>query len=121
MILGNTVTYSSSMILFAFCIVRLYIVLKLLKYWSNYTNDKALRLFKFFNNKMIYLFFYKTSIKEYSFFALTIIFFIFIYLSGMLFKIFEHSIVNAPVTRFSNFLNCLWYLVVTMTTSKGIY
>jgi hypothetical protein len=118
MILGNTVIYSSSMILYAFCMIRLYIVFKLLRYWNTYTNDKAVRLFKFFNNKMIYLFLYKTSIKEYGFLALTVIFFIFIYVSALIFKIFEHNITTDPPTGFAYFLNCLWFLVVTMTTSN---
>ena len=117
-ILGNNVIYSSSMILFACCMLRLYVFLKIVRYWSSYTNHQAERLFKFFNNKMIYLFFYKTSIREYSFIALAIIFFIFIYISALLFKIFEHNIPHENISRFADFFNCLWYLVVTMTTSK---
>jgi hypothetical protein len=120
MVLGNNMMYSSGMILFGLCMIRLYVFIKLLKYWSSYTNDKALRLFKLFNNKMIYLFFYKTSIREYSFIALSIIFFIFIYISALLFKIFEHNIPH-ETNYFSDFLNCLWYLVVTMTTSKYLF
>jgi hypothetical protein len=124
MILGNEVIYSLSMFLFAGCMIRLYIVIKFMKYWSQFTNEKALRMFKLFNNKLIYVFFYKTSIKEYSFIALAVIFFAFIYLSSLIFKIFEHynplGHLDNETIKFSYFLNCLWYLVVTMTTSKSV-
>jgi hypothetical protein len=120
MILGTEVIYSASMILFAVCIIRLYIVIKFMKYWSRYTNEKALRLFKFFNNKLVYLFFYKTAIKEYSFLALSIIFVAVVYVSSLIFKIFEHNIPSAEPKGFSYFWNCLWFLVNTMTTSKYI-
>jgi hypothetical protein len=123
-ILGNDVTYSLSMLLFAACIVRLYVVVKLMKYWSQFTNEKGLRVFKLFNNKLVYLFFYKSSIRKYGFLALSVIFFAFIYVSSLIFKIFEHytppELLNQETIRFSNFLNCLWFLVVTMTTSKSI-
>jgi hypothetical protein len=116
-ILGNTVSYSASMILFAFCMIRLYVFVKVLKYWSMFTNDKSQRIFKFFGNKFMYRFLYKANIREYSFIALIIIFVSIIYVYSLIFKIFEHYDPHSR-ERFSYFWNCLWYLVVTMTTSN---
>ena len=116
-ILGNDVQYSVGMILFALCMIRLYVFIKVLKYWSMFTNDKSQRIFKFFGNKFMYRFLYKANIREYSFIALIVIFVSIIYVFSLIFKIFEHY--NSDIGgKFSYFWNCLWYLVVTMTTSN---
>jgi hypothetical protein len=116
-ILGNDVQYSVSMILFTLCMLRLYVFVKVLKYWSMFTNDKSQRIFKFFDNKFLYRFLYKANIREYSFIALIVIFTSIIYIFSLVFKIFEHY--NPDATeKFSYFWNCLWFLVVTMTTSN---
>lgn len=116
LILGNEVQYSISMIFYTFCMMRLYIFIKVLKYWSLFTNDNSERIFKFFGNKLVYLFLYKANIKEYSFLALLLIFGFTIYVASLIFKIFEYTNPDNKL-GFSYFWNCVWYLAVTMTTS----
>lgn len=118
-ILGQKVTYSLNMILFSIGLLRLYVCLKIIKYWYTYTNDKSKRIFKFFQNKNHNMFFYKTAIKAYGFFAVIIIFTMILYLSSLVFKVFEHYSNKDDNNHFKYILNCLWYLAQTMTTSNN--
>ena len=93
-ILGTQVTYSLNMILFSLSIIRLYVVIKVIKYWNLYTNDKSQRIFKFFKNKFLNKFFYKVSLKAYGFNAVIIIFCVVLYIGALVFKVFENYQAN---------------------------
>jgi hypothetical protein len=114
---GNDVKYSSSAILFSFCILRLYVCVKIIRYWNFYSNDKSKRIFKFFKNKSIDLFIYKSNIKARGLFSITIIFCVVLYISALIFKVYEDYEPNNEI-GFSYIWNCLWFLIVTITTSK---
>lgn len=43
-VIGNLITYSIDMFLFSFGVFRLYILLKILKFWFPYTIDKSKRI-----------------------------------------------------------------------------
>ena len=88
-----------------------------MKMWSLFANEKAKRIFKFFGNKNIDLFFFKTNIKYYGFTSVGVIFTLIIYLFALVFKVYENFNTNDP-KGFSSIWNSLWYLVQTMTTSK---
>jgi hypothetical protein len=85
--------------------------------WSLFANEKAKRIFKFFGNKNIDLFFFKTNIKYYGFISVGVIFALIIYLFALVFKVYENFSKNDP-SGFKSIWNSLWYLVQTMTTSK---
>ncbi len=114
---GNDINYSSSAILFSFCILRLYVCFKVIRYWNFYSNDKSKRILKIFKNTSLDLFLYKANIKARGLFTITFIFTVALYLSALIFKIYEDSVPENDV-GFSYIWNCLWFLIVTITTSK---
>jgi hypothetical protein len=110
------VMYSINSILFSLCILRLYVCIKVLKYWDLYASDKSKRVHKFFNNDNINVFLYKANLKTRGFFTLVLIVVVCIYLSALILKVYEDFDPNTH-SKFNDLLNCLWYLIVTMTTS----
>lgn len=118
--LGTYVTISLDMILFTFSMLRLYILIKILKYWSIYANDRSQRIIKYFKNKSLLFFLYKSNIKKNGFYTLSAIFCAILFLSSLIFKIYENYITHYSndSSGFSYIWNCYWYLVITMTTSK---
>ena len=114
---GKYVTYSVSASLFAFSIFRLYVCLKIVKYWNFYSNEKTKRISKFFKNRHVIWFLYKANIKARGFFTMAVVSSSFVYLFALVYKIYEDY---EPVdTRGDSYIwNSLWYLVNTMTTSK---
>ena len=115
-ILGIYVTYSLDMILFALSLLRLYVVLKVIKYWNTYTNSRGQKIFEFFGNQRIWLFLYRTNLKINSFVTLVTIFILFLMLSAYLFKVFENYQILEANSPFGNIWNCFWFILQTMTT-----
>lgn len=117
--LGYEVTYSINMILFTLSMLRLYVVFKIIKYYNLFTKENSKRIFKFYGNKNINLFFYKANIKYFAMISVMVITSGFIYLFALVFKIYEDYESNNQA-GFYYIWNCLWFLVQTMTTSKII-
>jgi hypothetical protein len=118
-ILGNTVRYSFDMILFSLCMLRLYVLVKVMKFWNLYTNNNSKRIFKFFKNKYIDMFFYKSNLKYYGFLSVCIIFSVLLYISSLVFKVYENFDGNEE-KNFGYFWNCLWFLAQSMSTGKEV-
>ena len=114
-VIGQEVTYNFNMIFCTFCILRLYIIIKLLKTVNIYTNSRSKRIYKFFENYYLNGFLYKSVIRTYTFFAILIISCTIFYLFALFFKIYEHHSIQAS---FENLLDCLWYLLQTITTGN---
>lgn len=115
-ILGNQVKYNINMILFSLSILRLYTLLKAIKYWNYYSSEKSVRLLKLYKNKFIDVFLYKVIIKENSYIALCILFAFIFYLSSLIFKVLENYNYHEKYL-FSSIYNCFWYLISTMTST----
>lgn len=113
--IGNNIDYSLSAILFSFCILRLYVCVKVIRYWNFYSNEKSKRIVLFFKNTSIDLFLYKSNIKANGLLTITFIFIVVLYLFALIFKIYEDYKPSNDI-GFSYYLNCLWFLVVTVTT-----
>ncbi len=88
MIFGSPVNVSINMILFSLCMLRVYVVIKICLYWSLFTNEKSKRIFHFFRNKNILVFFYKSNLKYYAMGFVVFIFILFLYISALIFKVF---------------------------------
>jgi hypothetical protein len=114
--LGNEVYYSASATLYTFSLIRLYVCVKVIKYFNFYSNEKSKRIFKFFKNKKTNVFLYKGNIKGNGFLTLVFLLAVFLYVFSLIFKVYED---NNPERNsdFAELTNCLWYLVVTVTTS----
>jgi hypothetical protein len=116
LIVGVNVTYSLSSILFSFCILRLYVCVKVFKNWNFYTDDKSKRIFVFFKNQFLHLFLYKANIKARGAYTIILLLVVFVYLLALIFKIYEDYIPSNTL-GFSYIWNCLWLLIETITTS----
>lgn len=114
LILGNDVTYNLNMILFIASTLRLYTLLKAIKYWNYYSSEKALRILKLYKNKYINIFLYKVIIKVNSYSALGLLFLSILYIFSLFFKVLENYSTDDKYT-FSSLYNCIWYLLNTMT------
>lgn len=116
-IFGSPVNISINMILFSFCLLRIYVVIKICLYWSLFTNPKSMKVFYFFRNKNVLAFFYKSNLKYYAMGFVIFIFILFLYISALIFKVFE-NFSKDEVGGFSYIWNCFWFLTQTMTTSN---
>lgn len=114
LIIGNKVTYTVNMILFLGSMVRLYTLIKALRYWNYYSSEKSIRLMKFYKNEIVNVFLFKVIIKINSHFAIMILFCGILYIFALIFKVLENYDTN-EIYYFGNFFNCLWYLISTMT------
>lgn len=120
-ILGKGVVYNINMILFLISMLRLYTLIKTIKYWNYYSSEKSLRLLKFYKNSYINVFVYKVIIMVHSYVAILILFCAILYVASLIFKVVENYD-PADVYYFGNFYNCIWYLISTMTgTGYGDY
>lgn len=115
-ILNNEVTYTLNMILFILSLMRLYTVLKAIRYWNYYSSEKALRILRLYKNKFLNVFLYKVIIKVNSYIALGLLFVSILYMFALLFKVLENYTAQ-DLYGFSSFYNCLWYLISTMTAT----
>lgn len=116
LVLGTRLIISMNMILFTLSLFRLYVCFNLMKYWSLYTNPKAERIIKMFKNRNGILYLYKSNIKKNGFLTLGLILCIILYISSLIFKVYEHYSMN-QVDGFIYIWNCFWFIIVTMTTS----
>ena len=113
-ILGAEINFNLNIILFLLSLLRLYKVLVLIKYWSFYSNEKSIRILKFYNTKFNHLFLFKALINSNSFISLLFIFISILYIFTLIFKVLENTS-SSDKYGFSNFLNCMWYIFSTMT------
>jgi hypothetical protein len=104
------------MIFFGLSLLRLYVVLKVIKYWNTYTNSRGQKIFEFFGNQRIWLFLYRTNLKINSFVTLVTIFLLFLILSAFLFKVLENYQQLESASPLGNIWNCFWFILQTMTT-----
>ena len=115
-ICGVYITYSLDMIFFALSLIRLYVVLKVIKYWNTYTNSRGQKIFEFFGNQRIWLFLYRTNLKINSFITLIIMFLLCLLLSAYLFKVFENYQITETQSPLGNIWNCFWFILQTITS-----
>ena len=120
-ILGIDVTYSLDMILFIISIFRFSSFITIFSFWYIFTSERSARIFNHFNGKNIkkgldWGFSFKVTTKYFNLLSLIPIFMIVIYLYGLVFKVVEDFDPEGVYTRFNNITNCLWFILVTMTT-----
>ena len=120
-ILGNDITYSLDMILFLLSILRFSSFTTIFSFWYIFTSHRSTRIFNHFNGKNInkgidWGFAFKVTTKYFNLLSLIPIFMIIIYLYGLVFKVVEDFDPDGVYTRFNNITNCLWFILVTMTT-----
>jgi hypothetical protein len=120
-ILGNEVTYSIDMILLILSIFRFSEFIKIFSFWYIFTSERSTRIFNLLNGNYLrkstnWGFSFKVTTKYFNLLSLIPIFMIVIYLYALVFKVVEDFDPEGVYTRFNNITNCLWFILVTMTT-----
>lgn len=118
MILGQEVTYTINLLFFFFCTLRSYMLIKVIRYWNLYSKKRSKKILAFFSpNSNSDYFLYKANLSSNGFFTLTLLGFVTLIICSLLLQTFEY-LSKDPNNPFYYYWNSLWYLVVTMTTSK---
>jgi hypothetical protein len=115
--LGYEREFSINGILLALSFLRLYILIKVIKHLNNYTSQSSERIYKFFQNRFVNVFLYKANLKKQGFYYIAFFCGFIILLFAMIFRIFEDSEPYLD-SDFATILNCLWFLMETITTSN---
>ena len=109
------------MILFCLAFLRIYIIIKLFKYWNLFTNMRSSRISKFFQKGIFAeLFFYKSNVKYRGFITMSFLFIVCFYIISLIFQVLEDYTPNLN-SGFGFLLNCFWFMIETMTTSNNIF
>lgn len=112
----RTIIYNLNSFLFSLCVLKLYFIVKVIRKWIYFSNNRTKRVRMMFTLDNKFAFIYKGLLKGNLFMTLSVLINAFLFSSAFLFKIFEdYSGNNNP---FSSLYNCVWYLIVTMNTSN---
>lgn len=90
---------------------------KVIRNWNFFTNEKSKRILEFFKNDDINVFLYKANIKGRGLLTSVFIVCTSVYLFALVFKLYEDY---DPKSKdgFSYIWNCLFFLIISITTSK---
>ena len=100
----------------AFCLIRLWFVVKYYLATSNYYNQRAFRAFKIYGLEISLGFPFKSSMLLHPLSIDLILFLIFLFLCSYNLRIFERYTDEVSGVEFGHFYNDLWCIFITMTT-----
>ena len=100
----------------AFCLIRLWFVVKYYLATSNYYNQRAFRAFKIYGLEISLGFPFKSTMLLHPLSIDLILFLIFLYLCSYNLRIFERYTDEVSGVEFGHFYNDLWCIFITMTT-----
>lgn len=116
-VLGFRVTYSINMLLFLLCVLRFYYIYFIITQWMVFSSERSKRIIKFLVNGNPIIITFKAILKYYGLISLFCLFMTLTYLYSLVFKILE-DFDRTGFTNFTEIVNCLWYIMITITTSK---
>lgn len=117
-IVGNKVIYTLNMILYFLCTLRSYYFIKVIRYWNLYSTERSKRILNYFDkDSNSDMFLYKANLDHRGFITLLLLGVIVVVYFSLLLKVLEYDLPN-PSNPFANYINNIWYLIVTMATSK---
>ena len=100
----------------AFCLIRLWFVVKYYLATSNYYNQRAFRAFKIYGLEISLGFPFKSTMLLHPLSIDLILFLIFLFLCSYNLRIFERYTDEVSGVEFGHFYNDLWCIFITMTT-----
>ena len=100
----------------AFCLIRLWFVVKYYLATSNYYNQRAFRAFRIYGLEISLSFPFKSALLLHPLTIDLILFLIFLFLCSYNLRIFERYLDVKSGTEFGHFYNDLWCIFITMTT-----
>lgn len=114
-VMGRTITYSVSMLLYLLCIIRFYYIFLIINQWVVFSTERSKRIIRLLMDKNPLIMIFKSMLKYYGLTTILILFLTMTYLFSLIFKILEDY---EYLSTFSEITNCIWYILVTLTKSK---
>ena len=102
--------YSLDQFLFFLSVFRLYVIFKIIRLWSPFSNPRSEKILKSFGGKSVWIFLYRSYIKNSSFIIILLSMAIIAIVGSCIFKVFENYQQNNNEVPLGNFLNCLWFI-----------
>jgi hypothetical protein len=115
MILGSEFRYSLNTFLVVLSTLRFYVLFKFIRGINEYSSTRSARIINFFNVKKIYIFLYRSNMFYRGFITIIFLWLFVLYMFTIIFKLLEN---DKSDNVFRPVENCMWFLIVTMTTSK---
>jgi hypothetical protein len=116
-ILGQDVLYSLNLLLFVLSTIRVYILVKVIRYWNLYSKNRSKKILQFFTNGSNNdIFLYKANLSRSGFVTLVLLGLVTLFITSMLLKVVEYTKQDRK-NPFYYYWNSLWFLIVTMCTS----
>lgn len=115
-ILGNPVTYSVNMLLFLLSTLRFYYFYYIIDKMIIFSSEQAKRIYIFLTKKSNIFIIIKSILKYYGLVSLFILFITITYIYGLYFKVMEDYKRDDSENKFKQIVNCIWYIIVTMTS-----
>mmetsp|Transcript_40802 Transcript_40802/g.42613 ORF Transcript_40802/g.42613 Transcript_40802/m.42613 type:complete len:681 (+) Transcript_40802:66-2108(+) len=114
-VLGNEITYSLNMLLFLLCVLRFYYIYWIITQWVVFSSERSKRIINFLVRENFIVITFKSILKYYGLFSLLLLFLTMTYMFSLVFKILE-DFDRENYENFTEIVNCLWYIMVTITT-----
>lgn len=119
---GQNITYTINILFYFLTLIRVYIVVKFLRYWNLYSKRRSKKIVKLFDKSANSdLFMYKANLTKRGFITLCFLGMFVLLMSSLMLKVCEYthySEENKDSNKFYYYWNNLWFLIVTMCTSK---
>lgn len=101
-----------------FIVLRIYMIYKLLNHYNMWTNDRSKRIGNLLGFEANSVYATKVLLQSSPISLISLLSLLFIWILGVLIKIFEFCDVNQSDTQFNYIWNALWLNFITMATGK---
>lgn len=123
-VIRKNVIYTLNAILFIFCLTRVYLIYKIIRYWNIYSSRRAKNYMRLYclnseDNKKYgtFLFLIRSNLEFRGFLCLIFISASTVFLYSLIFKVTEYTIYDVT-NPFHTMYNSLWYVFQTVARSK---
>lgn len=116
-VIGKEITYNINMMLYFICSLRIYTLIKVIRYYNLFAQEHPKSILKFYDkNSSSQTFLYRANLKQNGFVTIAIIGSMTLLYSSVIFQVVEYDKKDEN-NPYYYLWNCSWYIIVTMCTS----